>query len=389
MEADKIVYINTVALLEEHVPAIQKAKRIAVDLEFDRNRYRYGFNLCLMQIMAGETCYLIDPLGEDLDLSHIFKILEDPKVPVVVFSFQEDLMLFHLMGCKPNALYDTGVAIRLLDVPQSSLAVVLKEFLDIDVNKDAQKSNWLNRPLSQEQLSYAAQDVFHLFKLMDIVEEQAKEKELAKWIKEENVYWQSMDYSNLQQDVYLKDKDKKDFTELQWHVFSKLMDLREEVAKEKNQPSGRILRTDYVKELILKNGFRYWEKNRSSHPSVRDKKHKTRFEELMIKAQEEGISLGLSKTKTAKDRWTKEEYQQFKEAKREKESLMDTLVSPIHAEIAARIGKNASTYIMSNRMAMDLMEGITTSIPAYRVELIKEVASNLGLNPEPLIQKLG
>jgi ribonuclease D len=388
MNKEQIVYINTASELAKHIPAIEKAPRVAVDLEFDRNRYKYGFTMCLMQIMAGDICYLIDPLNEELDLSPIYKILEDPKKPVVVFSFQEDLMLFHLQGCRPTALYDTGVAIRLLDVAQSSLAVVLKEFLDIEVNKDAQKSNWFNRPLSQEQLNYAAQDVFHLFSLMDVVDAKAKELERAAWIKEENAYWESMDYSNLTQDAYLKEKDKKDFTEVQWHVFSKLMDLREEVAKEKNQPSGRILRTDYVKDIILKNGLRYWEKNRSSHPSVRDKNSKVRFEEVMIATHKEAIELGLSETKTAKDRWSKEEYQQFKEAKRAKEELMTSLVAPIHNAISERAGENTSTYIMSNRMAMDLMEGVCTSIPKYRVELIKEVADSLSLDPSPLIKSL-
>jgi len=388
MSEGKTIYIKTAAELAEYAPKIQKAKRIAVDLEFDRNRYRYGFNLCLMQIMAGETCYLIDPLAEELDLSPIFQVLEDPTKPVVVFSFQEDLMLFHLMGCKPTALFDIGVVIRLLDIPQSSLGVVLKEFLDMDVNKDAQKSNWFNRPLSPEQLSYAAQDVQHLFPLMDLLTAKAKEADLTAWIKEENLYWEGMDYSNIQQDEYLKDKDKRDFTELQWHVFSALMDMREELAKEKNQPSGRILRTDYVKELILKNGFRYWEKNRSSHPSVRDRTTKERFEAVMEKAMEEGAKLGLSATTTAKERWSKEEFQAFKDEKRLREERMDTLVSPIHKKISERVGENASTYIMSNRMAMDLLIGTVVSIPNYRIELIKEIAAELELDPSPLFHAL-
>jgi ribonuclease D len=83
MNKEQIVYINTASELAKHIPAIEKAPRVAVDLEFDRNRYKYGFTMCLMQIMAGDICYLIDPLNEELDLSPIYKILEDLQLCMI------------------------------------------------------------------------------------------------------------------------------------------------------------------------------------------------------------------------------------------------------------------------------------------------------------------
>ncbi len=388
MGKENIIYIDSNAKLQEHLPQIQSCARVAVDLEFDRNRYRYGFTLCLMQLMAGEFCYLIDPLAEELDLSGIYAVFQDPSVTTVVFSFQEDMMLLQSLGCRPVNLYDTGVAIRLLDSPQTSLGTVLLDLLGVEVNKDAQKSNWFNRPLTEDQLTYAAQDVLHLFPLMDLIENRIQIADRKEWVRQENLYWQEMDYSLADQIVQLKENDKKDMNQVQWHVYGKLMELREAWAQEYNLPSGRVMRTDYVKEIIVKNGLRYWEKNRSTNNAIRTAEKKALVLEEMKRAEQEALDLGLSKENSARDRWSKEEYQKFKEEKRRKETLLAKVASPIQAEMAARYGENTATYILSNRAAMDVIEGRLTSLPEYRVKLFEEIADFLSIEASPLLENL-
>ena len=56
-----IQYITTPAAVQAAADAMHRAPRIAVDLEFDDMRHRYGRNLALIQIFDGPSVYLIDP----------------------------------------------------------------------------------------------------------------------------------------------------------------------------------------------------------------------------------------------------------------------------------------------------------------------------------------
>ena len=58
-----IQYIDHQESFEKTIAVLASKKTIFIDLEFDKNHFRYGFNLCLMQIFDGENIYLIDPLS--------------------------------------------------------------------------------------------------------------------------------------------------------------------------------------------------------------------------------------------------------------------------------------------------------------------------------------
>ena len=59
---NSIQYIKTITGYQEFLSELNKTNEIALDLEFDRNRYGYGFQLCLIQCQVHSTCYIIDPL---------------------------------------------------------------------------------------------------------------------------------------------------------------------------------------------------------------------------------------------------------------------------------------------------------------------------------------
>ena len=371
MTEASIVYISTQSQLEGNLPHLSSCKEIAIDLEFDKNRFRYGFNLCLMQIMAEDQCYLIDPLGPDMDLSVIFPILEDPSISKVVFSFREDLALMHTLGCFPKGLYDVGVAIRLLDQTQTSLGTVLEQFLGITVDKEAQTSNWFTRPLSKDQLSYAAQDVLHLISLKKTVSTQLEKKGLTEWVRQENSHWEQMDYRAAEQAPLVKEKDKKDLDQLQWYIFQALMAYRESLAEELDIPPGRCMRTEYLKEMLTKNGLCYWEKNRSTHNKARKPEYKAEVQALIVRARAEGIAQGLSPDKSARGRQSKEDYQDSRERRREKEFYLEHVAKPIQKELKRKYGEETAIFLLSNRLAADLLYDHEIPLPDYRKELIR------------------
>lgn len=148
--------------LQQLASTLSQRSEFAIDLEFDRNRYRYGFDMCLMQIYDGENCYLVDPLSGNLNIKTIFPPIEDPNIQKIVFAFGEDLRLFHSLGCFPKNLYDLDAATSLLNFEPASLTNLIKEVLDVEVNSSSQQSNWYKRPLSEDQKHYAADDVLYL-----------------------------------------------------------------------------------------------------------------------------------------------------------------------------------------------------------------------------------
>jgi ribonuclease D len=142
--------------------------------------------VALLQLCWGETAYLIDPLQLG-DLSALQDFLTDPSQTKLIHSASEDLEVFsHWLGVLPRPLFDTQRAAALtgLGAGQSYRALVA-HFFDVDLPKDETQSDWLQRPLSDAQAEYAAQDVTYLHPMG--VQLQARAAELGRldWVLEE------------------------------------------------------------------------------------------------------------------------------------------------------------------------------------------------------------
>ena len=170
----------TALLLENRHHAL-----VAVDTEF-RRRDTFFPQVALLQLCWGETAYLIDPLQLG-DLTALQDFLTDPSQTKLIHSASEDLEVFsHWLGVLPRPLLDTQRAAALtgLGAGQSYRALVA-HFFDIDLPKDETQSDWLQRPLSDAQVEYAAQDVTYLHPMG--VQLQARAAELGRldWVLEE------------------------------------------------------------------------------------------------------------------------------------------------------------------------------------------------------------
>jgi len=74
----------------------------------------------------------------------------------------------------------TKTASKLLspEKTEHSLKSLLDQYLNIMIDKSERLSNWLSDNLSQEQLTYAVQDVIYLLDLLNILEENLKSNQL-------------------------------------------------------------------------------------------------------------------------------------------------------------------------------------------------------------------
>ena len=153
----------------------QQQSAVALDTEF-MPVSTYFPKLGLIQLYDGERVSLIDPLAIT-DFSPFIALLSNPKVLKILHSCSEDLLVFlQEFDQLPHPMIDTQIMARFLGLGTSAgLAKLAQQYLNIEIDKGATRTNWIKRPLSDIQLQYAAGDVWYLLPLYHILE-----KELAK-----------------------------------------------------------------------------------------------------------------------------------------------------------------------------------------------------------------
>ena len=156
---------------------------MAIDTEFHREG-TYFPKAALIQIASAEgNVAILDPLSCDLSsLSELF----ESEIKFVMHAAAQDLEVFsRVCGSVPQRLFDTQIAAGFLGLSTPSLAVLHQRYLGIDLPKEDRMTNWLSRPLTERQKSYAASDVKELIKIYNFQIERLKELGRFSWVEDE------------------------------------------------------------------------------------------------------------------------------------------------------------------------------------------------------------
>jgi len=142
---------------------------IAVDGEF------MGLNvnrdpLCLIQISTGNNdAHIVQFDRKNYNAPNLIKILSDNKITKIFHFARADLahIKFYLKT-ETNNIFDTKIASKLARSysDNHSLKTLIKEFINIDISKQFQSSDF-GGELTQAQLKYCANDVVYLHKIHD------------------------------------------------------------------------------------------------------------------------------------------------------------------------------------------------------------------------------
>ncbi|MBO6587045.1 MAG: ribonuclease D [Gracilimonas sp.] len=376
-----IHYITENNDLQKLTSDLHQTKEFAIDLEFDRNRYRYGFNMCLMQIYDGNDCYLVDPLSDDLDIKTIFPVIQNPEVQKVVFAFGEDLRLLHSLGCFPKNLYDLDAATSLLNYEPASLTNLIKEVLDVKVNSSSQQSNWWKRPLSENQKQYAADDVIYLLDFKAKLNQQAEKRGILDWIKQENDVFDHLDYSDEDHNNLIKEKDKNNLSVFEWFVYCQLMDFFDEKARELNKPMYQLASKKIVSELAQNpDKVHNWKQTMGIYGRIKNDNFKSQLQSVVDSAIHEAKEQDLSTSRKASDTMTGEEYRAMRNEQNRINDLRNRLLSPIQDRLVTDFGKHAKSFILPNRLTKEIIAGETELMPDYKVKLLRRYAEELDLD---------
>ncbi len=148
----------------------QQQPVLALDTEFMRTETFYP-EAGLIQLSDGRTVWLLDPLSISA-WQPFAQWLESPNTLKVLHSCSEDLeVLQRLCAALPTPLFDTQLAAAFLGLGHSmGYARLVQEVLGLELPKGETRSDWLQRPLSEMQIRYAAEDTLHLFELYQALE---------------------------------------------------------------------------------------------------------------------------------------------------------------------------------------------------------------------------
>lgn len=377
----KTRYIDKQEELQKLTDYLALTERFAIDLEFDKNRFQYGFTMCLMQVFDGAVCYIIDPLAKGLEVRTFFPLMEDPKIQKVGFELGEDLRLFHSMGCSVRNIYDVSIASKLLDYSQISLVNAIERILGINTSKGSQKSNWVKRPLSETQLSYAAEDVVYLFDLKDALEKTLKERNMLDWVEEERRQLEAVESTEQDALSHLKPRDSNGFTQVQWHVLKGLMELREELAKRSKRPAYQVLDKDYLLELAQDDAaIRSFHQKARPLRSLNTEAYKSQLLSQVQQLRQDALKSGLSDNELASPKMSKDEQRAARARKKHEEETIDTYLKPIQQSLKNTMGEHAAVYIMGNRLMRELALGDQGGLLSYKRALIDEHAALTGVD---------
>ena len=136
---------------------------ITVDTEFMRET-TYWSELCLIQIAGEKEAAAIDVLSNNLDLSPILDLMRNVSIKKVFHAARQDLeIFFRLMGEIPRPIFDTQIFSMVCGFGESvGYETLVRSLTKETIDKTARFTNWKQRPLSTQQISYALSDVTHL-----------------------------------------------------------------------------------------------------------------------------------------------------------------------------------------------------------------------------------
>lgn len=225
----------------------QEVRAIAVDFEGEFNLHEYGCRLCLIQVYDGSRYCLIDPFP--VSPGELKAFLEDRGIVKLFYGADSDRSLVHKQyGIEIRSMYDLKVLVDLLDLEQKGLDGVLKSVLGIETTgkKKFQMHNWTRRPIEREALQYALTDVQHLFRLhtalLKLVQEKRLVDELVLRLVQDPPEFNPSPIPTIQ-----KSREYRELSPREKARFQKILDLREEVAKELNYPPNVVI----AKELMF------------------------------------------------------------------------------------------------------------------------------------------
>ncbi len=228
--------------LEKYLNDINEESILGIDTEF-RRIDSYSPELCLVQIASKSHLECIDVLSIS-NLEPLFNKLYDGKTLWVIHSARQDIeALYYLSGRTPSHLFDTQIGASFLNYPiQVSYQAITEKLQNIFLEKKFTRFDWRKRPLPNDVLKYALDDVKYLLPNYRILKKELINQGKLSWAEEEVQFLLNKDtYEPNYRQILKKTKGINKISQKNQENAFKLIHWRESIAQQKNKPRKWIM----------------------------------------------------------------------------------------------------------------------------------------------------
>ena len=228
---------------------------IGLDTEFIReSTYRPILALIQISLPNGEI-YLIDPLSiKKKEL--IADFISNERLIKIIHSSKQDIeALYSYTEIYPLNIFDTQIASNFLyEKSNWGYSSLVKTLCDCDIKEGSWRTNWLERPLSNKKINYAADDVKYLIQIKKLLLEELKKLDRISWFNEEqereleksNIILKTTDaWKKINYPLYFSTDDLK--------ILKDIACWREELAIQYNIPKRWILSDSLIIKVMMAN----------------------------------------------------------------------------------------------------------------------------------------
>lgn len=225
---------------------------ITVDTEFLRETTYYPL-LCVLQMASPDEAVVIDALAPEIDLKPFFELMGNEKVLKVFHAARQDIeIVWHRAGIIPHPIFDTQVAAMVLGYGDSiAYDQLVQRITGHRPDKTHRFTDWSRRPLTKEQILYAASDVTHLRDVFTVLDADLKKRGRSNWVSSEMEILTSpktYDFHPERAWIRLKTRVRKP---KELAVLMEVAAWREQEAQERDVPRSRVLRDETVGDIAI------------------------------------------------------------------------------------------------------------------------------------------
>ena len=244
-------------MIAELAERAAEGRRIAIDTEFVSER-RYQALLCLVQVAVpdpgaegGVRTEVLDPLEGDPDFSPLARVLADPSVEVVMHAGRQDVAIMRrTLDTEVRNVFDTQVAAGFLGFGnQEGYETLVRKVLKVKLKGSEGFTRWDKRPLTPQQLEYAADDARLLLALGDELEKRLEECGRLEWAREEARSLEDVSDERDAQRSYERLPRLGRLSEAARGVALELTEWREDEARGADRAPGSVLPDQALVEL--------------------------------------------------------------------------------------------------------------------------------------------
>jgi ribonuclease D len=235
-------YIDSATELKVFCDELPKDTWIGVDTEFMRERTYYS-EPCLVQLSTDTGIACVDVLAIK-DIVPLKELLCRQDVVKLMHSCSQDLEIFYLLfNAIPPNIFDTQVAAAFTGRgDQVSYAALVEAICGITLHKAHTRARWCNRPLSQDEIHYAEDDVRYLPALYETLSAELEKTGHRAWFDEEMQGISNTDVHGInEQNAWQRMNALKQMAGRPLAAAKALAGWREGRAQERNKPKSWIL----------------------------------------------------------------------------------------------------------------------------------------------------